>query len=807
MKQMFSFSDTQIERALQTSFGLRAFRPGQREAIEALLSGRDLLAVMPTGAGKSLCFQLPAIVHPGLTLVISPLIALMKDQVDTLKRRGIRAAYLASTQSARERSAVRRALHAGQLDLLYVSPERLNEASFVDQLSQLAVWLVAVDEAHCISAWGIDFRPDYLRIPEAIERLPKRPVLAAFTATATPSVRDDLIEQLGQRDPQRVLAGFDRPNLRFLVSFARGKAARSRQLVQEVRSRPGSGIVYAGTRKASEEQATALRRSGRSAIAYHAGLSSEERHEAQEAFLSGEVDVIVATNAFGMGIDKPDVRFVIHTTMPPSPDAYYQEAGRAGRDGLPADVLLLYVNSDRQLQEWLIDQDLPTIADLQRLHQAVQRSNGQLDIGAVARNFGDETLVRVGLQALAQAEVITLGVRQGSEQLIATGLSSLGQQQMRQMERALARQRHHRLRLLEEMVIYAQSDQCRRATLLHYFDDPNAAPGGNASCCDICAGGPGASAGKQQRIEQARKLVRPRRLSRRRAAVLEALQEYGGVRDAARQVQMTPKYVGQVARELVTQGQLDIETMVPSNVLQALEHACRQMDEAGIDYLHGRPGYLTTAMRFCPTGTDWDHLALYMAHLRRQSKLADLSPAELEQAATSRPRREKPDQSTRYTQKDTVTTSLELFQSGKTIDEIAAERGLKPVTIEGHLIDAVRDGRLSMSTFVDDGTTQIVRQALDQTPASETPLRDIRATATELAGRDVTYLEINVVRAATKAQYNPTQQELTKLLRRKQKAEQLREQHEREGRPWPANWDAEYQRILQRIAELKADDS
>ena len=821
-----------IEQALSTVFGLSGFRVGQEEAVGALLEGRDLLAVMPTGAGKSLCFQLPAVVHPGLTLVVSPLIALMKDQVDGLRRIGVRAAYLASSQTAAERRDVMRQVRAGMVDLLYVSPERLRESSFIGMLSQLNVWLVAVDEAHCISTWGTDFRPDYLRIPDAIDRLPQRPVIAAFTATATPGVRDDLIEQLRMDEPERVLAGFDRPNLRFLAKYCRTPSTRLRDLSAEVRARQGSGIIYAGTRKATEEQASWLNADSRSAVPYHAGLSSAERTEAQDRFLSGEVDIIVATNAFGMGIDKPNVRFVIHTTLPPSPDAYYQEAGRAGRDGHPSDALLLYTPSDRGLQEWLIDQDLPDVNALRRLFMVVMLGGGQMNLEQVARNFGGETSLRVGLQVLAQAGLIEVGERAGTDQVVSAAVERFEHGHITALERALAGQRSRRMAQLEEMIAYAESKECRRAALLTYFGDPAAEPGGTPECCDICARPDARAVGEIARLQRARKLLQTKRLSKGRQTILDALVEHGTVPAAARALERDFKKVGEQARKLVAEGQLDIDDFIPYEVQEALAEACDAMDQARIDYLNPRPGYLQSAMRYCPDGTNWDHLAMYLAHRRRQAAIDDLGDVdmdEVQQFARTQRRSERGSGGSKEAKasSDTVAETLEMFRAGKNVEEIAEERELKSITVEGHLVTAIGAGRMELSALVDEETIALVRDAIAQTPPSDTPLRDIRATAIELAGRDISYVAINAVRSAPgdrlqvtgdsradadspspaanpePSNNNAVPDELQDLLDRKANADRLKARHEAQGKPWPEHWETEYRRIVGRIAELR----
>ena len=330
---------------LRQSFGLDAFRPGQEDLVDAALSGRDALGIMPTGGGKSLCYQVPALLLPGMTLVISPLISLMKDQVAALRSAGVPAAFLNSSQDPEESRQVWNAVRRGECRLLYIAPERLENPRFVELMASREIPLVAVDEAHCISQWGQDFRPSYLKIADFVASLPHRPVVAAFTATATARVQEDIAAQLGLRDPVRVVTGFDRPNLFFdVLRPGRKKLAALLSLLGERQDR--SGIVYCATRSTVERVCEELEAQGFSATRYHAGLSEEERRENQEAFQFDRRRIMVATNAFGMGIDKSNVSFVIHYNMPKNLESYYQEAGRAGRDGETADCVLLYGPGD-----------------------------------------------------------------------------------------------------------------------------------------------------------------------------------------------------------------------------------------------------------------------------------------------------------------------------------------------------------------------------------------------------------------------------------------------------------------------------
>lgn len=343
----------QAQAVLKQYFGYSAFRPGQETLIASLLAGRDALGVMPTGAGKSLCFQVPALLLQGTTVVVSPLISLMKDQVQALGQAGVPAAFINSSLTAAQyRRTLERAAQGGYR-LLYVAPERLTAGDFLAFSQHTAIPLVAVDEAHCISQWGQDFRPSYLKIREYIDALPRRPVIGAFTATATAQVQADIAEALRLEDPQTVVTGFDRKNLYFEV---RRPSDKMRALLQILRDNPAkSGVVYCATRRTVEEVCEALRSAGVEAARYHAGLPEQERRRSQDDFLYDRCRVMVATNAFGMGIDKSNVSFVVHYNMPKDMESYYQEAGRAGRDGEPAQCILLYGGQDVVTQQFLID--------------------------------------------------------------------------------------------------------------------------------------------------------------------------------------------------------------------------------------------------------------------------------------------------------------------------------------------------------------------------------------------------------------------------------------------------------------------
>ncbi|MFZ2192884.1 MAG: RecQ family ATP-dependent DNA helicase [Candidatus Moraniibacteriota bacterium] len=343
-----------LEKNLQKYFNFSQFRPGQKEIVEAIMNGHDTVALMPTGGGKSLCYQLPSIIADKLSVVISPLIALMKDQVDALNARGIPAVFINSSLTFEEIQENIVKIKTGQIKILYVAPERFGNAQFQKLFSELDIFLFSVDEAHCVSQWGHDFRPDYLEIRKYIRNLKKRPIVAAFTATATTEVKDDIIERLELKNPKVFIRGFDRPNLKFLVQCDLKTKERYEEILRIIKSLSGAGIVYSLTRKETEVIAKYLKENGIKAIAYHAGMEAKKREKVQEDFMENKFQVIVATVAFGMGVDKADIRFVIHSGMPGSLEGYYQEAGRAGRDGEKSYCVLLHAKKDVNTHKFFI---------------------------------------------------------------------------------------------------------------------------------------------------------------------------------------------------------------------------------------------------------------------------------------------------------------------------------------------------------------------------------------------------------------------------------------------------------------------
>jgi len=491
--------------ALHQYFGFQEYRPLQREAIEASLNGADVLVVMPTGAGKSLCFQLPAALSDGLTLVVSPLVALMRDQVEALQARPefskIGVAALSSLQSSVEQSMILDDLEAGQLRLLYVSPERFRSAAFRNVLDRIRLARFVVDEAHCISEWGHDFRPDYLQLKSIVESL-GRPPLVAVTATATLRVQESIIRNLGMRQPQTFIGGFNRPNLHYAVHRCKNDAQRQEMLARalpKLCAKGGSGLIYAATRKQCEEvaevAARALAPQGIRAAAYHAGLGADARLELQRAWQSGEIAVLAATNAFGMGIDKADVRFVVHYVHPESLESYYQEAGRAGRDGRPSRCVILYHFADRRLREWFIDNDSLTAADIQTALQLICRIASE-DTAIINLDQWKEKLnwtsvkTRLAIGELERAGLVERAGETAEQWILRVLQQKFSPGVLSQIETDLNRQREERLRRLQEMVNYCKTTSCRRRMTLAYFGDAQENATKSTFCCDNCSNPP-----------------------------------------------------------------------------------------------------------------------------------------------------------------------------------------------------------------------------------------------------------------------------------------------------------------------------
>jgi ATP-dependent DNA helicase RecQ len=479
---------------LEKYFGFREFLDAQEEVVSAIIGGGDALVVMPTGGGKSLCYQLPALMLDGVTVVVSPLIALMKDQVDALEKRGIPAALINSSLSLTEQQSRIRKLAAGEYKLIYIAPERFRSRSFLEALGQATISLFAIDEAHCISQWGHDFRPDYFRLGEVIERL-GRPQVAAFTATATPEVRRDILAQLNLREPREFVAGFSRPNLRLGVFHVENEAAKYDRLNALIKKQK-TGIVYCATRKRVEAVQAALAGWGVKTIAYHGGLNDAERELAQNHFINRHCDVAVATNAFGMGIDRSDIRFVAHFEVPGSLEAYYQEAGRAGRDGEPAVCELYFNYADTRVQEFFIEGSNPSREIILEVYRTLRAAaNMEAEVMLPIRDIAERVTVGEGgatnemavgaaLSILHRADYIdrfdlpgqrTRGTRICQPNLkpneIKLDWNALGEKERRDRSK------------LKSVVDFSQARICRQQAILRYFGEPDPPRCGN---CDIC---------------------------------------------------------------------------------------------------------------------------------------------------------------------------------------------------------------------------------------------------------------------------------------------------------------------------------
>lgn len=473
-----------LHQLLEQHFGLSSFLPHQEEIIAHVVDGGDAMVQMPTGGGKSLCFQLPALARPGVAIVLSPLIALMQDQVEALERKGIAATFINSSLDAPEREERLRQAEAGEIRLLYVTPERFRKRDFRKRIQRLTISLLAVDEAHCISSWGHDFRPEYGKVGRIREVL-GCPSTIALTATATPTTRDDILERLGTPSARQFVTGIDRPNLRFTVNNVFDDAERTQAIIDRLRQWPGPGIVYFALIRDLEIMEENLRRVGISPLVYHGRLSASERQRLQRQFLGATDGVILATNAFGMGVDKPDIRFIIHAQIPGSLESYYQEVGRAGRDGAPSLCELIYFSEDIMTQKQFVDWANPTPEFLKEMVHAMERRGDNL-YAAELQDLREELLLknrRDGRPDCVMGLLKTEGIVQGSFE--AGNLRLTRRLEPDEEHELIPSAKHeHDLEKLQALVEYVSSAACRKATLAEYFGLDGGIECGNCDRCD-----------------------------------------------------------------------------------------------------------------------------------------------------------------------------------------------------------------------------------------------------------------------------------------------------------------------------------
>ena len=475
---------TPIKKLMRGTFGLDEFRPGQEAVIRSIVAGRDTVAVMPTGAGKSLCYQLPALHLPGTTVVVSPLIALMKDQTDKLQALGVRARQVNSALRPEELRASLAAIEAGAVEFVFATPERLEDPDFLAILERHHVDLFVVDEAHCLSEWGHDFRPAFLGLGAAIKAVGSPPVLA-LTATATESVLADIIRTLGLRDPSCFNLGIYRPNLRYEVRRTVSDVVKQRHLVRILREVEGNGIVYCATVKACEAVARVLEAEGIAAGMYHGRLAAARRRETQDRFMTGELKAIVATNAFGMGIDKPDIRFVVHYDMPGSLGAYYQESGRAGRDGEPAQCVLLYRLEDRRTHQFFMGGKYPGADDILAVRDAIlalAEAGSPVTLAAIQAHAASTAKGKLRSILTVMKEAGLVRELRGARFTPVAGAA--GAARLEEVAKAYAERKEGDRDKLERMASYAQSPLCRWKLLMEYFGEAGAVD--QCGTCDNC---------------------------------------------------------------------------------------------------------------------------------------------------------------------------------------------------------------------------------------------------------------------------------------------------------------------------------
>lgn len=675
--------------ALHHYFGFSDFRPGQSEAIAQVLAGRDTLVVMPTGSGKSLIYQLSALLLPHTTLVISPLVALMKDQVDGLTRRHIAATFINSSLDATEQSQRLRALADGRYKIVLVAPERLRSRDFRLALTRVPLSQLAIDEAHCLSQWGHDFRPDYLHLAAARSELHPTATLA-LTATATPRVQDDIVHLLGLDHAERLVMGFNRPNLTFEVLSTPGVKDKLQAVQDLLGAVEGAGIIYTGTRHEAEDVAEFVREGLRlRSEHYHAALDTRTRARVQDAFMAGDLPVVVATNAFGMGIDRPDVRWVLHYTLPGTLEAYYQEAGRAGRDGLPARAILLYAPKDTALHEFFIENDAPSPADLRAVHDFLQargaRVHAQLHL--IERSLGlHQIKTRVALEQLELAGALRRAPERALDVLDAEVLP-LPDGRLEEIAAQVAARREHKRKLLESIVGFAESNACRRRTLLDYFGDHS--PAEALACCDNC-------------------------LSRALTTDLSTTKERAAQTQAERAALIALDTLAHLKWEI---GQSTLAQILKGSTAQRMRYYQRARNFGKLNPLRLREiqslvEQLCTAGYVKSVGADRPTLRLtprgeetLKARVAIHVEVRALTANAVRRHAAAREAG------------STLALTEQLHTRGLSPGQMAAERGLTVGTIYSHLAQLIAAGRVDVNNVVPADVQAQVRHAIEQVGA------------------------------------------------------------------------------------------